>query len=107
MAPKLSAETAELIETFKSIGLSQAKAAEAAKSAKSAGVLKDMIARHDLAQKGVDEKQASLISALAVSGVKLSDDERDYVVRAVIDGRLKATDQVNGACTRAEGGASG
>ncbi|VDB85344.1 unnamed protein product [Peniophora sp. CBMAI 1063] len=97
MAPKPSAEGAELIETFKSIGLSQAKAAEAAKSAKSAAVLKDVIARHDLAHKGLDEKQASLISTLAVSGVKLSDDERDYVVRGVLDGRLKATDQVNAA----------
>ena len=106
MPPKASPETAELIETFKSIGLSQAKAAEAAKSAKSAAVLKDLIARHDLAHKSLDEKQASLISSLAVSGSKLSDDQRDYVVSAVLDGRLKATDQVNGACARAVEGAS-
>ena len=105
MPPKASPETAELIETFKSIGLSQAKAAEAAKSAKSAVVLKDLIARHDLAHKSLDEKQASLVSTLAVSGSKLADDRRDYVVRAVLDGRLKATDQVNGAFAQAAGGA--
>ncbi|KZV75125.1 glutaminyl-tRNA synthetase [Peniophora sp. CONT] len=97
MPPKASPETAELIETFKSIGLSQAKAAEAAKNAKSAAVLKELIARHDLAHKSLDEKQASLVSSLAVSGSKLSDDQRDYVVKAVLDGRLKATDQVNAA----------
>ena len=105
MPPKASPETAELIDTFKSIGLSQAKAAEAAKSAKSAAVLKDLIARYDLANKGLDEKQASLVSSLAVSGSKLSDDQRDYVVGAVLDGRLKATDQVNGMSARAVGGA--
>ena len=95
--------TAELIDTFKTIGLWHAKAAEAAKSAKSAAVLDDLIARHDLASKGVDEKQATLISSLAVSGSKLSDDQRYYVVSTTLDGRLKATGQVNSMCVRAVG----
>jgi glutaminyl-tRNA synthetase len=96
MPPKSSPETEELISLFKSVGLSQAKAAEAAKSPKSAAVLKDLIARHDLATKGLEEKQASLMAALAVGSPKLDDAQRDYIVGAVLDSRLKTVDQVNG-----------
>ena len=97
MAPKGdSPETAELIELFKKIGLTQAKAAEAAKSAKSATTLKGIIETHDLVSKTLDEKQAVLLAALAVQGSKLGDAERNYAVSAILDGRLKSTDQVGG-----------
>jgi hypothetical protein len=92
----VSPETAAYIDLFKSIGLTQAKAAEAAKSAKSAALLQGLIERHSLTGR-VDEKQAGLIAALAVQGTKIEEDERGYVVDAIIDGRLKSTDQVNGA----------
>ena len=101
MAPKASdaAETAELVELFKKIGLTQSKAAEAAKSAKSATALRAIVDAHALATREppLEEKQAVLLAALAVqSAGKLADGERDYAVGAVLDGRLKTTDQVAG-----------
>lgn len=90
-------ETAAYINLFKSIGLSQAKASEAAKSAKSAALLQGLIERYALTGGRIDEKQAGLVAALAVQGVKVGEDERGYIVQAIIDGRLKSTDQVNGA----------
>lgn len=100
MAPKDASDTAELIELFKKIGLTQAKAAEAAKSAKSAGTLKSIIETHDLTSKSMDDKQAVLLAALAVQGSRLGDGEQNYAVGAILDGRLKSTDQVGGACAR-------
>jgi glutaminyl-tRNA synthetase len=92
-----SPETTAYIELFKSIGLTQAKAAEAAKSAKSAALLQDLIEKHGLTGGHIDEKQAGLIAALAVQGGKMGEDERGYIVDAIIHGRLKSSDQVNGA----------
>ena len=92
----VSPETAAYVDLFKSIGLTQAKAAEAAKSAKSAALLQDLIERHSLAGR-VDEKQAGLVAALAVQGAKIGGDESGYIVNAIIDGQRKSTDQVNGA----------
>jgi len=99
MAPPkgTSPETTAYIDLFKSIGLSQAKASEASKNAKSAALLQDLIERHALTGRRIDEKQAGLVAALAVQGAKIGEDERGYVVNAIIDGRLKSTDQVNGA----------
>ncbi|KAA1466688.1 glutamine-tRNA ligase [Dentipellis sp. KUC8613] len=99
MAPKpaVSPETEANIALFKTIGLTQAKAAEAAKSPKSAAVLKELIEQHDLASKGLDEKQAVLVAALAVQSAKLAEAERAYVLGAVLDARLKSVDQVNAA----------
>ena len=99
MAPPkgTSSKTAAYIDLFTSIGLSHAKASEAAKSAKSAALLEGLIERHALAGGRIDEKQAGLVAALAVQGAKIGEDERGYVVNAIIDGRLKSTDQVNGA----------
>jgi len=98
MAPPkgTSPETAAYIDLFKSIGLTQAKASEAAKNAKSAALLQDLIERHALTGGRIDEKQASLVAALAVQGAKIGEDERGYVVNAITSGRLKSTDQVNG-----------
>ena len=99
MPPKApSADTAELIELFKSIGLTQSKAAEAAKSPKSAATLKDIIEKKQLSGKSLDEKTSVLLAALAVQGSKLGEDERGYAVDAILDGRLKSTDQVSGNC---------
>ncbi|KAI0774072.1 glutaminyl-tRNA synthetase [Fomes fomentarius] len=104
MAPKADApETAELIELFKKIGLTQAKAAEAAKSTKSASTLKGIIESHDLVNKNLDEKQAVLLAALAVQGSKLGDGERAYAVAAILDGRMKTTDQVGEAVKYLDG----
>jgi glutaminyl-tRNA synthetase len=98
MAPPkgTSLETAAYIDLFKSIGLSQAKASEAAKSAKSAALLQGLIERHALTGGRIDEKKAGLVAALAVQGAKIGEGEQGYVIYAIIDGRLKSTDQVNG-----------
>ena len=97
MPPKAdNPETAELIELFKSIGLTQSKAAEAAKSLKSAAVLKEIIETNKLSEKQIEEKQAVLLASLAVQGSKLGEREREYAVEAILDGRLKTTDQVSG-----------
>jgi glutaminyl-tRNA synthetase len=93
-------DTKAYIDLFKSIGLTQAKASEAAKNAKSAALFQSLIERHALAGGHIDEKQAGLVAALAVQGAKIGEDERGYVVDAIIDGRLKSTDQVNGASCR-------
>ncbi|TFY75813.1 hypothetical protein EWM64_g8196, partial [Hericium alpestre] len=95
MPPKPQPTNSDTVELFKSIGLTQAKAAEAAKSAKSATVLQDLIERHGLATRKSDERQAVLVAALAVPGVKLEEAQRDYVLGAILDGRLKSVDQVN------------
>ncbi len=92
-----SPETTAYVNLFKSIGLSQAKASEAAKNAKSAALLQGLIERHALTGGRIDEKQAGLVAALAVQGAKIGEGERGYVVNATIDGRLKSTDQMNGA----------
>ena len=89
--------TSAYIDLFTSIGLTRAKASEAAKNAKSAALFQDLIEQHALAEGRIDEKQAGLVAALAVQGAKIGEGERGYVVNAIIDGRLKSTDQVNGA----------
>ncbi|PCH41482.1 glutaminyl-tRNA synthetase [Wolfiporia cocos MD-104 SS10] len=90
-------DTTDLITLFKSIGLTQSKAAEAAKSAKSAATLKDIIERHSIADKQLEEKQAVLLASLAVQSTKLGEGERGYIVGAILDNRLKSTDQVSAA----------
>lgn len=98
MSPRAdSYDTTDLIELFKSIGLTQSKAAEAAKSPKSAAMLKDIIEDHALVDKQLEEKQAVLLASLAVQGSKLGGGERGYAVSAILDGRVKSTDQVSGA----------
>ena len=88
--------TSAYIDLFTSIGLTRAKASEAAKNAKSAALFQDLIEQHALTEGRIDEKQAGLVAALAVQGAKIGEGERGYVVNAIIDGRLKSTDQVNG-----------
>ncbi|EIN10891.1 glutamine-tRNA ligase [Punctularia strigosozonata HHB-11173 SS5] len=102
----MSSDTSNLVELFKSIGLSQSKAAEAAKSQKSAAVLRDLVETPDYGVNGrvLDEKQASLLAAFAkIKEVQdLGVEERKYAVHAILDGRLKTTDQVTAAAKHLE-----
>ena len=86
MAPKAasSADSAEFIELFKSIGLTQSKAAEAAKSSKSASILKDIIEKKDLVAKKPDEKTGvRLDEPLAQRGYTPADENGwEHLVRA-------------------------
>ncbi|KIK67946.1 hypothetical protein GYMLUDRAFT_36751 [Collybiopsis luxurians FD-317 M1] len=89
-----------LIPLFKSIGLTQAKAAEASKSPKSAATLKNLIDKYSLDSRGLDEKQAGLVAALAgllakSSGVE--DQSEKYVLDRILNAKLKSVDQVTAA----------
>lgn len=101
MAPKAKFDpndpaTLAAISLFTSIGLTHTKAAETVRNPRNAASLKELIDRHDLATKGLEEKQGNLILQLAVQGTRIGTDERDYVTNAVVRGRLKANDQVTG-----------
>lgn len=88
-----------LIPIFKSLGLTQTKAAEAVKSPKSAAILKDLIETNALADRKLDEKQATSISTLAIqlSKTALGPGESTYIVNKLISGQLKSNDQISGA----------
>jgi glutaminyl-tRNA synthetase len=88
-----------LVSLFKSIGLTQAKAADAVKAPKSANILKEIIESHTVVAAGLDEKKASLISTLAILLAKASavgSDERDYIINRILDSKLKTVDQITG-----------
>lgn len=92
-------DTDPLALLFKSMGLTQAKALEAVKAPKSAAILKDIIESHKDAVTGLEEKHATLVANLAVHLSKapsLAIDERDFIVKAVLDSKLKSVDQIAG-----------
>ncbi|KAF8341519.1 glutamine-tRNA ligase [Cantharellus anzutake] len=98
MPPKFSPDDpaiAALISSFKAIGLTDSKAIEAARSPKNAAALKSLVDRADLTnEENLDEKKATLIASLSNAATKLDDPARLYVVRAVIDGKIKSGEQV-------------
>lgn len=96
-------EVAKLIALFQTIGFSPAKATETAKSPKNAASLRDIIEKNDLSSRDLDDKKASLISALAIQGSKLEDAEKTYIVNAILDDRLKSAEQVSGIFDSVEG----
>ena len=98
-APKADQASDPLVPLFQSIGLTKAKALEAIKAPKSAAILKDIIESHKDVVTGLDEKRATLVANLAVQLSKTSavgSDEQDYVLKAIVDSRLKTVDQVTG-----------
>ena len=100
MAPKSTSTTEEvdaLAAMFETIGLNQAKAKDAAKSPKIAEPLKHLVETFELSERSVNDKQASLFVYFAPPSSKLAgDQEREYIIDRIIDGKLKSTDQVNG-----------
>ncbi|PPQ65934.1 hypothetical protein CVT26_010696 [Gymnopilus dilepis] len=99
-APKADQASDPLVPLFQSIGLTKAKALEAIKAPKSAAILKDIIESHKDVVTGLDEKRATLVANLAVQLSKTSavgSDEQDYVLKAIVDSRLKTVDQVTAA----------
>ena len=92
-------DSISLISLFKSIGLTQAKAADAVKAPKSANILKEIIESHPVVAGGLEEKKASLISTLAILLAKTSavgSDEVDYVIDRILHSKLKTVDQITG-----------
>ena len=103
--PKSDAASDTYIPLFKSIGLTQSKAAEAAKNAKIANALRNLIVSYDLTEAHLDEKQATLVTALAGQLVKVESvepSEQDFAIKAILQGKLKSVDQVNGAFCHAK-----
>ncbi|KAF8969458.1 tRNA synthetases class I, catalytic domain-containing protein [Flammula alnicola] len=89
-----------LVPLFQSMGLTQAKALEAIKAPKSAAILKEIIESNTDVVTGLDEKQATLVANLAVALSKagaFGSGERDYVVKAITESKLKSVDQVTAA----------
>ncbi|KAJ3533910.1 hypothetical protein NMY22_g7141 [Coprinellus aureogranulatus] len=96
---------AEFIPLFKTIGLSDSKAAEAAKSPKSAAILKELIETNPSITQGVEEKQANLIVSLSSSLLKAGSvgaEERAFIIKKILDGSLKTVDQIAAAVKYAE-----
>ena len=92
-------DSSSLVSLFKSIGLTQAKAADAVKAPKSANILKEIIESHAVVAEGLDEKKASLLSTLAILLAKASavgSDERQYVINCILHAKLKTVDQITG-----------
>jgi hypothetical protein len=88
-----------LVLLFKSMGLTQAKALEVVKAPKSAAILEDIIEKHKDAVTGLEEKHATLLANLAIllsKAPSLAIDERDFIVKAVLDSKLKSVDQITG-----------
>lgn len=100
MSKPSAADESPLVALFESIGLTKAKALEAIKAPKSAAILKETIESNTDLLTGLEEKQATLTYNLSVvlskaGAVGLS--ERDYIVKAIIESKLKSVDQVTGA----------
>ncbi|KAF7301836.1 Glutamine-tRNA ligase [Mycena indigotica] len=90
--------THPVVPLLEAIGLPHAKALEAVKSPKIAAELQSIVESSSLGK--LDEKQASLIVALAGQLVKsepVSLEKREYVVRKIAEGQLKSVDQVTAA----------
>ncbi|KAF8165525.1 glutamine-tRNA ligase [Crassisporium funariophilum] len=102
---KANPDTDPLVALFKSIGLTQSKAVEAVKAPKSATVLKEIIESNEAVAAGLEEKHASLISTLAVALGKteaVESNERNHVIKAILDSKLRTVDQISAAVKYAE-----
>ena len=92
-------DSTSLVSLFKTIGLTQAKAAGAVKAPKSADILKEIIESHAVVAGGLDEKKASLILTLAILLAKTNAVglcEREYVINQILNSKLKTVDQITG-----------
>jgi glutaminyl-tRNA synthetase len=77
--------------------LTQAKATDVARNPKNAANLADLIETNGLASKSIDSKRGALLTSLAIASADLVQAERTYATDAIVDGRLKTSDQVAGA----------
>jgi hypothetical protein len=105
MPPKFNPDdpaVASLITSFKQFGLNDNKAVEAAKNPKNASSLKSLIDHFDLENKQLDDKLVTLIATLSGAVGKLEDEPRFYAGQAVLDGRLKTSEQISGSIVSSE-----
>ena len=102
MSTTEKADSNPLVPLFQSIGLTKAKALEVIKAPKSAAILQDIVESNSSTLSNLDEKRATIDSNLAVILAKagvVGTDERNYIVKAIADSKLKTIDQVTGMST--------
>lgn len=96
MAPApLSAELEALAEYFQQCGLAPTASVETVRG-KSKGAAQALFTANKLEDKHLNNKQGLFALQVAKDGAKLSEESRNYAVEAIVDGRLKAADQVSG-----------
>lgn len=103
MPPKFdpnSPENAALITLFTQLGLSSKSASDIVRQPKQVAPLKALVEEFSLADKSLDEKQASALVKLSAGCGKLGQSEKAYIVDKVIKGDLKTGDQVSGELRR-------
>ncbi len=108
-------ESKRFIALFESTGLSPNRSKDAVQSIKTCTAFQRLISEQNIGGEGgtkLDEKQAGLLVEVSVEGYgatgkhgagaggkdgsRLSREDVDYLVKAVLDGRLKSIDQVKG-----------
>ena len=85
----------DLAVYFAACGLTATRAQDSAKS-KQANSINALFRANSLETKGLTDKQALLATQIARDGGKLGEEERKFAVEAVVDGKLKSSDQVIG-----------
>ncbi|CAA7260035.1 unnamed protein product [Cyclocybe aegerita] len=88
----------DLVALFQAMGLPKAKAEEAVKAPKSANILAAIIENNDEVASGLDEKKATLMSALSIALSKTSESvDQNHLIAAILDSRLASVDQLSAA----------
>ena len=100
MAPKLDVndpQVARLLDLFAKISLTGQRAQDTVKNAKYARSLEQVIHALRLDEANLDAKTSSAVVVAASNGADLAPEAREYVVRRVLKGDLKSTDQIQTA----------
>ncbi|KAK4698430.1 glutaminyl-tRNA synthetase, partial [Phenoliferia sp. Uapishka_3] len=97
MAPPTAEAISELCSYFQSAGLSETRALEIAKNAKTSPAAATLFKANKIEEKGLSDKQGMMILQIAKDGAKLTEEQRNFIVAAVVDGRFKGADQVTAA----------
>jgi glutaminyl-tRNA synthetase len=101
MAPALAPEEViELIRYFTSCGLNSNRSVELCKNVKVAIAAQSLFRLNQLERASLSEKQALILLQLSKDGGKVGEEERNYVVKAIVDERIKSPEQVPGSFRR-------
>lgn len=88
------AQMEELVAFFRACGISETKSLEAAKG-KSSAAAHAFLSANEVDKKALSDKQGPFAFTIATAK-DVGEAEKRYALGAVVDGRLKATDQVAG-----------
>lgn len=90
---------ADLVAYFEKCGLAPNRATDLVNNPKNSTPAHALFVAAGLETKGLNDKQNTLVLTVAAAGTKVGEKEKLYAVGAVVDGRLKAIDQVTGEST--------